>query len=120
MRKRMQEHTSYIMLRPDETRGMGDGPSSHIPSLGAATSGIDQYRRIGINSTNLPELGAAFTDITAVAAISRLAEGGISSYADLEAAETALQALLLHDIVHIIVHAPKVDYGNGLITYRRF
>jgi hypothetical protein len=52
--------------------------------------------------------------------LSKIAEGGVQSVADLEAAETALQALLLHDVVHAVVHAPKVDFGNGLISYKRW
>jgi hypothetical protein len=104
----------------DESRAGGTGPSSSIPTFGAATTALDQYRTAGIHSSNLPEIGAAFTDVSAVAAISKIAEGGVSSHTDLEAAETALQALLLHDIVHVVIHAPKVDFGNGLISYRRW
>jgi hypothetical protein len=63
--------------------------------------------------------GGAFTDVCAVAAIARVAEGGITDVAELEAAETALQALLLHDIVHVLVPSPKLDMGNGLVSYMR-
>lgn len=116
----MKEKTSYFVTRHDEIKGAGSGPSSHIPTLGAATTAIDQYRTAGIHSTNLPECGAAFTDVAALSALSRVAEGGLRSAADLEAAETALQALLLYEIVHTVVHAPKLDFGNGLISYKRW
>lgn len=106
------------MLFPDETRGFGAGPSSPIPTLGAATTAVDQYRTVAV-STNLPNLGAAFTDLEAVASLARVAEGGISSAAQVEAAETALQALLLHDIVHVLVPAPKFKLDNGLVSYVR-
>jgi hypothetical protein len=116
----MEDRTSYFVINYDETRGAGSGPSSFIPTLGAASTALDQYRTAGIHSTNLHELGAAFTDITAIAALAKVAEGGLASVRDLEAAETALQALLLHDIVHVVIHAPKVDYGTGMISYSRW
>lgn len=115
----MTDQTSYAVFHIDETRARTGGASSIIPALGAATSAVDQYRTVGIHETTLPDLGAAFTDIEAVAAISRIAEGGLTSADDLDRAELACQALLLHDIVHVVVHAPKVDYGNGLISYAR-
>jgi len=115
----MDDQSQYLVLYPDEVRGLGKGPSSAIPSAGAATTAVDQYRTVAVASTNLPALGAAFTDVYAVSAISRVAEGGISVIADLEAAETALQALLLHDIVHVLIPSPKIDYGNGFVSYIR-
>jgi len=116
----MDEQISYFMHELDETRALGGAASSHIPTLGAATTAVDQYRTYSINANNLPALGAAFTDIASVTALARVAEGGIRSHRDLEAAEIALQAILLHDIVHVIVHAPKVDFGSGLISYQRW
>lgn len=115
----IEDKTSYIVTSPDEVRGLGGGASSYIPTLGAATSAIDQYRTVAVHQTNLPELGAALTDVTAAAALAKIAEGGLSSHRELEAAETALQALLLHERVHVLTHAPKVDHGNGLVTYAR-
>jgi hypothetical protein len=99
----MTDRSQYYVIRLDEVRGFGSGPSSPIPSLGAATTALDQYRTVAVALTNLPDLGAAFTDVHAVASISRVAEGGIADVATLEAAETALQALLLHDIVHVLI-----------------
>ena len=115
----MDDHLQYLVLYPDESRGLGNGPGSHIPTLGAATDAIDQYRTVAVASTNLPALGGAVTDVCAVAAIARVAEGGITDVAQLEAAETALQALLLHDIVHVLVPSPKLDMDNGLVSYIR-
>ncbi len=111
--------TNYWVFHEEETRATGSPAWSHIPSIGAATSAVDQYRIAGIASSDLDQFGAAFTDVQAVAAISKIAEGGIKNIGDLEAAETALQALLLHDVVHVITHSPKIDFGNGLISYLR-
>lgn len=115
-----QDNTRYIVTRPDEMRGTGNGPSSPIPTLGAATRAIDQYRTIAVHSSNLAAIGAAFTDVNAVNALTKIAEKGrLRSHLDLEAAETALQALILHENVHVLTHAPKVDFGTGLVTYAR-
>ncbi|WP_311270697.1 hypothetical protein [Sphingobium sp. WCS2017Hpa-17] len=81
---------------------------------------IDQYRTISVHSSNLPEIGAALTDVNAAAALAKIADrGALRSHLDLEAAETALQALLLHENVHVLTHAPKVDFGTGIVTYAR-
>jgi hypothetical protein len=115
----MDDQSRYLVLYPDEVRGFGSGPSSYIPTFGAAATAVDQYRTVAVASTNLPDLGAAFTDVHAVTAIARVAEGGITDVVELEAAETALQALLLHDIVHILIPSPKIGTGNGVISYLR-
>ncbi len=113
------DRTTYIVTRPDETSTGGSGPGSYILTFGAATTAIDQYRTVGIHDTNIGNLSVALTDIQSVAAIAKIAEGGIVDYREIEAAEVALQALLLHDYVHVVTHAPKVEFENGLITYAR-
>lgn len=113
------DRTTYIVTGLDETRAGGSGPSTPIPTFGAPTTAIDQYRTVGILDTNIGSLSVALTDISSVAAIAKIAEGGIVSYREIEAAEVALQALLLHDYVHVVTHAPKVEFENGLITYAR-
>jgi len=113
------DRTKYIVSRPEETRGFGTGPSSYIPAFGAATTAIDQYRVLGIAESNLDSLSVAITDIASVTALTKIAEGGIADHRDLEAAETALQALLLHDSVHVITAAPKIEYESGMVSYLR-
>ena len=99
----MEEHSQYlVVVVPDEVLGFPNSPSLAIPTFGAATTPIEQYRTVAVASTNLPDLGVAFTDGNAVAAISLVAEGGLTDVMQLEAAETALQALLLHNIVHVL------------------
>jgi len=114
-----EDNSKYFVAWRDETIQLGGAASSPIPSIGAATKALDQYRILGIETTNLADLGVAFTDVRAVASLSKIAEGGIQSSGELEAAETALQAILLHDVVHVLTFAPKVDLGNGVITYLR-
>src|SRR5688572_21767281 len=107
----MEDKTTYLVTRLDEMPGIGQGAGSYIPTFGAATTAVDQYRTVAVHQTNLPEQGAAFTDVTAAAALAKIAEGGLSTQKELEAAETALQALLLHEKVHVLTHAPKIDGG---------
>lgn len=111
----------YIVTHEDEGRapGMMAGAGSFIPSIGIATTAIDQYRTVGIYSNNLRDLGVAVTDVPSMAALSKIAEGDVRSAHDLQAAETALQALLLHDYLSVISWSPKVIYSNGLVTYGR-
>ncbi len=86
------DRTSYIVTHEDETRAGqgGRGPSSYIPTFGAPTTAIDQYRTVGIHETNLGSLSVALTDIPSVAAIAKIAEGGITDHREIEAAEVAL------------------------------
>ena len=115
------DRTTYFVTRMDEMRARmgGAGPSSIIPTIGAATTVIDQYRTFGIGETNIHDLNIALIDIPSVRAVSKLAEGGFVHHRELEAAEVALQALLLHDIVHVITHAPKIEMDTGSIFYER-
>ncbi len=113
------DHTTYIVTREDETRARGSVAGSYIPTFGAATTAIDQYRTVGIHDTNLGTLSVALTDIPSVAALAKIAEGGISDHREIEAAEVALQALLLYDYVHVVTPAPKVEFDNGHIQYVR-
>lgn len=111
----IEDETAYFTIDPpDESDMVGS-----IQTFGAATTVIDQYRTAGIYYTNLPDIGAAFTDVAAVAAISKIAEGGLNHFHELERAEAACQALLLHEVVHVIMHAPKINYGNGFASYAR-
>jgi hypothetical protein len=114
----MTDGTLYAVAHAEESKTRY-GYGSSIPTFGAATSVLDQYRTVGVVESQLAQLGAAFTDVAAVAAISKIAEGGIESVDDLARAELACQALLLHDVVHVVVHAPKVDFGKGLVSYAR-
>jgi hypothetical protein len=115
----VRDKTTYYVFHEDETRATGSLAGSYIPTIGAPASAIDQYRTFGIHETNLNTLSVALTDVGAVTAVSKIAEGGFTSYREIEAAETALQALLLYDVVHVITYGPKVEYDTGLISYLR-
>lgn len=110
---------SYWVAYEDETRAKGSPASSYIPTLGYPTTAIDLYRTVAVAHTDAPEVGGAFLDIQSAAALSKLAEGGITSYQDLELAEQALQAVLLREVPKILVPGLKCE-TSGLYMGRRF
>ncbi len=116
-----QDNVTYLVTNLDEGRAPGimAGAGSFIPSIGLATSAIDMYRTVGIHSSNLAEMSMSLTDIMSINSLSKVAEGGISSHLELQQAEVALQALLLHDFVNVITYGPKILNENGLVTYGR-
>lgn len=87
----VDDQVAYWAARQDEMMEAGSFVPSPIPTYGAGATAVDQYRIVGIRSSNLQQIGVAFTDITAASALSKIAEGNVGSYADLEAAETALK-----------------------------
>jgi hypothetical protein len=113
------DQISFIVTQPEETRAKGSPASSPIPTLGAAATAVDLYRILGVSQSNLDQISIAFTDVASVAALSKIAEGNVSSYQEIAAAETALQAILLHDIVHVVVPSPKIQHSSGVISYLR-
>ncbi|WP_155914629.1 hypothetical protein [Asticcacaulis sp. AC460] len=112
-------YNQFLVTRPEEARLRTGISTAVIPSFGAVTQAVDQYRAVSIYDTNLPDMGASFLDVASVAAISKIAEGGVTSYLDIERAELACQALLLNEVVHVICHGAKVEIDSGLITYLR-
>jgi len=103
----------YYVTRPEES------PSSYIPTLGHIASNFDAYRTIEIAEIeNRPE-SWCFTDTDAAGALGRLIDGPIKS-GDIEKAESALRAILLHDVVEIIVPCAKAIHDTGFVSYQRF
>jgi hypothetical protein len=61
---------------------------------------------------------SCYTDVRTSVGLARLVEGGVASIDDIEAAENALQALMWHDRIDVIVPGFKYDQGN-LVSYAR-
>ena len=78
----------------------------------------DHYRILGYADHDLGQFNACFTDVTTCAALGRLIEGPLDSYGTLEAAETALNALLFHQNIEVFIPTLKVEV-NGIRTYAR-
>jgi hypothetical protein len=77
------------------------GPS--IPTLGHPTSANELFRVAALHSTGHEGWNSCFTDFTAPAALARIVEGEVKSIDDLRAAEVALQSLMWHDRVDVLV-----------------
>lgn len=118
--KNMIPQTSFIVTRPDETRGLGNGPSSCIPTFGHIASAYDIYRTVDICEVNNVPKSWAFTDLDSVAALGRIVDGPITSGEDIARTESALRAALLYEFSEVLVPCVKADYGNGFIGYLRF
>jgi len=95
------------------------GPAA-IPTLGARASNFDAYRTVGIAEIHDSPASWCFTDTDAAAALGRLIDGQITSYKDIERAESALRALLLHEFVEVIVPCVKAQQVGGFNHYLRF
>lgn len=116
----MIPQTNFIVTRPEETRGLGNGPSSYIPTLGHIASAYDIYRTVAIAEINNAPESWVFTDIDSVAALGRIVDGPITSGQDIAKAESAIRAALLYEFAEVTVPCVKADHGNGLIGYLRF
>jgi hypothetical protein len=86
----MIPQTNFIVTSPEETRGLGRGPSSYIPTFGHIASAFDIYRTVAIAEVNNTPESWAFTDLDSVAALGRIVDGPITSGQDIAKAESAI------------------------------
>lgn len=101
------------------TESRGGIPGPHIPSLGNPTSASDLFRVVGIHRTGHERVNSCYTDVATCQGLARLVEGPVESIEDLERAETALQVLLWHDRVDVMI--PGFRYRMGSLDgYARF
>ncbi len=89
-----------------------------IVTLGYPTSVSDLFRVVGIHRTGHEGWNSCYTDVRTSIGLARLIEGDVSSMDDIEAAEAALQALMWHDRVDVIVAGFKYRQ-SGLVSYAR-
>ena len=90
----------------------------YIPTLGYPTSASDMYRVAGIAETGHEGWNSCYTDVPTCNALARMVEGEIQSADDLQAAEVALQVLMWHDRVDVLVPGFKYEMGD-LRAYAR-
>ncbi len=115
MTARNESRTATFAVSHHEEQGPG---SAYIPSLGYPTSAADMYRVQSIVGTGHEGWNSCYTDVATWNALARVVEGEVQSINDLEAAETALQILMWHDRVDVLVPAFKF-YMEGLVSYAR-
>lgn len=107
----------YYMTRPEEPTGM---PGPYIPTFGHIASAVDVYRAVAVAEVRDHPESWCFTDMDSAAALGRVVEGPILSRADIAKAETALRAILLHEVVDIVVPCVKAKHSTGFSGYARF
>lgn len=93
-------------------------PGPYIPTLGNPAGASDMFRVSHLHNSGLEGENACITDPHTCAALGRLIEGGISGVEDIEGAEAALQVLMWHDRVDVLVPGFKFRRG-GLTGYAR-
>lgn len=93
-------------------------PGPYIPTLGNPAGASDIFRVSHLHSSGLEGENACITDPHTCAALGRLIEGGVSRPEDIEGAEAALQVLMWHDRVDVLVPGFKFRNG-GLAGYAR-
>ena len=83
----------------------------YIPTLGYPTSAADLYRVGAIVETGHEGWNSCYTDVHTCNSLAKLIEGPITARADLQDAETALQLLMWHDRVDVLVPGFKYNLG---------
>lgn len=91
-----------------------------IPTFGHPAGGFDAYKTVAVGDINHKSDSWCFTDIEAASALGRIIDGPIRSWQDIERAESALRAILLHDFIEILVPCVKGEIDTGIISYLRF
>jgi hypothetical protein len=95
--------TVYAVTRPNDP-----GPSPYIPTNGYPASASDLFRVAAVHTTGHEEWNSCFTDVNTCIALARVVEGEVSSMADLDAAEMALQCLMWHERIDVMVPGFKL------------
>ncbi len=110
--------THWAVTRPEETLATGSVASSPIPTIGHPAMAQDYYRTLYCADSDMHQFNICFTDVATCAGIAKVVEGPIEDFAEIEAAETALNAILFHQNVEIFIPTVKVEVNN-IRTYAR-
>ena len=92
--------TAFYMVHEPTPAGV---LSPYIPTVGYPASASDLFRIESVVVTGHEGWNSCYTDVRTCAALAKVIEGEVTSYADLAAAESALQVLMWHDRVDILV-----------------
>ena len=96
-----------------------DNGHCYVPTLGYPTGALDLYRLVDFVQTGHEDVNACMTDIDSCVGLSRVIEGPIQSARDLIAAESALQVLMWHERVDVLVPGYKAEHNGAFIGYAR-
>ena len=106
----MKSRTTYWTGYPEQDSN--PKMRAYIPTKGNPTSANDMYRTVGYTVNGHEGWNSCFTDINTCTSLAKLIEGEVSSWNEINAAETALQLLMWHDRVDILVPGFKQTNGN--------
>ena len=113
----MKSRTTYWSVTHSE-RDPNTGLDAYIPTKGNPTSASDMYRILGYAETGHEGWNSCFTDVNTCNSLAKIIEGEITTWHDVRAAETALQMLMWHDRVDILIPGFK-HTTNGIKSYVR-
>jgi hypothetical protein len=103
--------TTVWIVEPEERDSLV-GP--YVPTHGHPTSASDLYRVHGVHETGHRGVHSCLTDLATPRALGKLIEGPLESISEVQAAEAALQVLLLYDRADVIV--PGFKYRMESLT----
>jgi hypothetical protein len=106
-------HLTYELKSNDVLRALGIEDHSYIPTLGHAGTALDVYNMAGVESDDPLLASHSITDVMTAQGFSRFVYGPIASFDDIDAAELALQAILFHEEVYVVVPSLKIAYQQG-------
>lgn len=92
--------------------GSENNPDAYIPTQGNPTGANDMYSVFGYTETGHEGWNSCYTDVNTCISLAKLIEGEITTWSDIRAAETALQLLMWHDRVDVLVPGFKQVSGN--------
>lgn len=101
----------YFISKPDDSY-------ASIPTLGFPTTACDLYRAVGYTVNGHEGWNSCFADIETCNGLVTLIEGEVTSWDQIEAAELALQILMWHDRLDVMVPAFKQKSEN-MVFYKR-
>lgn len=92
--------------------------TAQIPTKGNPTTVMDLTRVVGLYDTNYDFINPCITDVESCIGLANLIEGELRSFSELQAAESALQMLMWHDNIDILVPGFKM-INESLSIYQR-
>lgn len=107
----MDRKTVWVVTRRDDSH-----PA--IVTRGYPTSVSDLFRVRRLHKSGHEGWNSCYSDAQTSIGLAKLVEGGVSSLEDLEAAENALQILMWHDRVDVMIPAFKYR-ADSLVSYAR-
>jgi hypothetical protein len=111
----MNRTSQWLMAYSSAESYKGQRPV--IPTYGQPCTVVDLFRANACVTTGHEGWNSCYTDIDSCVGLASLIEGEITSWHQIEAAETALQALMWHDRIDVIVPGFKVQQEEPYMAF---